>query len=259
MAAVVVGITAISYGACFFAGRDWASRARFLLPLGAFGAALAVTMMQNRWETMALQGPLVITMLIALMKQSSFLCMSGRHRHDAADRARNENTNETVEPITLASYLYFLVAPTLFYQTAYPRVQTDLRRVAQLLGQIMAVIGTVCAFISLCWLLPHLEASHEQIRAMDLSLQSFNIDALMLLGAAVPNTLTWVLGVGYGVFHVLLHLQAELTGFGDKQFYGAWWEAKDTKQFWYVHVLWYLHALKARRRAAMWVTRDSLY
>lgn len=118
------------------------------------------------------------------------------------------------------------------YQTAYPRVQTDLHRVTWLLGQ-MAVIGIVCTFISLCWLLPHLQTSHEQIWVMNLSLRTFNVDVIMFLGAAVPNTVTWVLGVAYGVFHIGLHVLAELTGF-----YGPWWEARDTKTVWCVHVCW---------------------
>ena len=51
---------------------------------------------------------------------------------------------------------------------------------------------------------------------------------------ACLNTITWVVGVGYGLFHVMLNLLAELVGFGDRRFYGRWWEAATFGKFWKV-------------------------
>jgi len=64
----------------------------------------------------------------------------------------------TVGDITVGSLVYFLGAPTLYYQTAYPRVLTNWRRMARLIAE-MAVIGAVCQAVSLGALLPVLTAS----------------------------------------------------------------------------------------------------
>lgn len=95
-------------------------------------------------------------------------------------------------------------------------------------------MGVLCGLVSVGWLLPHLEASREQIEGMDLRPSSYNLDLPTVLGAAVPNTIIWVVGVGYGFFNLGLGLLAEFTGFADQAFFGRWWASSYFKEFWCV-------------------------
>jgi len=52
-----------------------------------------------------------------------------------------------------------------------------------------------------------------------------------LLKLAVPVTYCWLTGF-YAFFHVWLNLLAELTRFGDRVFYKAWWNATDFETYW---------------------------
>ncbi len=82
----------------------------------------------------------------------------------------------------------------------------------------------MAVLISLGALLLHLEGSSHHLARMDLRPASFFLHVPTHAAIALLNTITWMVGVGYGVFHVGLNLLAELTGFGDRRFYGRWWE-----------------------------------
>jgi hypothetical protein len=245
MALWVCLIMAVSHCGCFLAhhlAADGQMRGCATVAQNAFahGGMLWGCHTLGTYEgvTLALQAPLVILLLVGYIKQMSFLDVSALHRHLAAAdslthhlAALSEAVGFEVGAITGQTYGYFLAAPTLIFQTAYPRAATNWRRVARLAAEL-ATVHAVCGFISLCWLLPHLEANQGHITTMDLRWGSFSLHIPTLIGAAIPNTITWVLGVGYGVFHLALNVVAELTGFGDRTFFGPWWRAADFKAFW---------------------------
>merc|ERR1711988_10316 len=48
---------------------------------------------------------------------------------------------------------------------------------------------------------------------------------------AIPNLLVW-LCMFYSLFHCWLNILAEVTFFGDRLFYKAWWNATRLDQYW---------------------------
>ena len=52
-----------------------------------------------------------------------------------------------------------------------------------------------------------------------------------LLKLAIPNHLIWLIGF-YLFFHSFLNMLGELLRFGDRDFYGDWWNARNIDVFW---------------------------
>ena len=52
-----------------------------------------------------------------------------------------------------------------------------------------------------------------------------------LLSIAIPSLGCWIL-MFYGVFHLWLNILAEVTYFGDRLFYKAWWNATRLDIYW---------------------------
>lgn len=67
-----------------------------------------------------------------------------------------------------------------------------------------------------------------------------------LLKLSIPNTYVWLWGF-YLYFHLWLNFLAELTRFGDRQFYKDWWNARTIDRYWFVLRILYhsLYSLKA--------------
>jgi len=243
VAIVVAVVMAVSHGGSYVvhhAARTtnsvWVTRAQALLVLAGFLIPLAVLAACETGAAVA--GALVPPLLVGALKQTSFGYVCSTYRALAAEgtltghlEALSAQLGFTVGDITVGSYVDFLGAPTLNFQTAYPRLPTDWRRVARLTAE-MAVIGAVCQAVALGALLPHLTASSHHLAHMDLRPGSNFVHVPTHAAIALLNTITWVVGVGYGSFHVALNLLAELVGFGDRRFYGRWWEAATFGEFW---------------------------
>eukprot|EP01120_Amphizonella_sp_Union-15-10_P004683 TRINITY_DN15341_c0_g1_i1.p1 TRINITY_DN15341_c0_g1~~TRINITY_DN15341_c0_g1_i1.p1 ORF type:complete len:218 (-),score=33.00 TRINITY_DN15341_c0_g1_i1:24-677(-) len=52
-----------------------------------------------------------------------------------------------------------------------------------------------------------------------------------ILKLSLPNLYVWLIGF-YVFFHVWLNILAEITRFGDRNFYKDWWNARDLGQYW---------------------------
>ena len=52
-----------------------------------------------------------------------------------------------------------------------------------------------------------------------------------LLKLAIPNVYYWII-MFYAVFHAQLNLMAELTMFGDRNFYKDWWNSLYLDEYW---------------------------
>lgn len=52
-----------------------------------------------------------------------------------------------------------------------------------------------------------------------------------LAKVAIPNLYLWIL-MFYTLFHCQLNLFAELTRFGDRQFYKDWWNSNFIDEYW---------------------------
>ncbi|KAG2493012.1 hypothetical protein HYH03_008675 [Edaphochlamys debaryana] len=130
------------------------------------------------------------------------------------------------ENLTLKNLLYFLALPTLVYQVNYPlsrsvRGRWLLRRLFE-----MAIGLTALAIIIGQYIEPAVTNSLAPLRQMDLPRV---IERVLKL--ALPSTYAWLLGF-FCLFHAWLNILAELTRFGDREFYKDWWNAATVGDYW---------------------------
>jgi diacylglycerol O-acyltransferase-1 len=116
--------------------------------------------------------------------------------------------------------LYFMIAPTLCYQLNYPRTPRIRRRYVITILLRMLIVGFLTIYAFEQYVMPTLVASVEPMNSGDV-LQV----AEHLLKMSIPNTYIWLLGF-YFYFHLWLNFLAEITRFGDRQFYKDWWNAR---------------------------------
>ena len=114
--------------------------------------------------------------------------------------------------VTLPNLLYFIVAPTLCYQTAFPRSPRVRPGYLLSLSLRLLVLGTLLPAAVVQFMVPLLEEASRCIAAGEMA-----GTADRMLKLALPVTYVWVLGF-YTFFHVWLNLLAELLRFGDRTF-----------------------------------------
>ncbi|XP_067091229.1 diacylglycerol O-acyltransferase 1-like [Osmerus mordax] len=130
------------------------------------------------------------------------------------------------EHVICSDLYYFLLAPTLCYQREFPstpgvRINILLHRLMEmvLLAQIM--VGIVQQ-----WVTPLFQQSENYFSNMDLTGQ-----VGMLVGLVAPTHFLWLLFF-FLFTHSYLNFCAELLCFGDRKFYGDWWNAQTLASFW---------------------------
>lgn len=117
------------------------------------------------------------------------------------------------ENITLANLGYFLLLPTLCYQTSYPtNTRFRGRWFARRLVELLVYVGLML-FITDQYIVPTIHNSLAPLHESNLVMC-----AERLLKLALP-TLYWWLVMFYLLFHVWLNVLAEMTGFADREFY----------------------------------------
>ncbi|GIM06446.1 hypothetical protein Vretimale_10762, partial [Volvox reticuliferus] len=130
------------------------------------------------------------------------------------------------ENLTVRNLMYFLAVPTLTYQVNFPRSRTFrgrwvLRRVFEL-----AITLTALAILIGQYIEPAVTNSMAPLRQMD-----FPRVVERILKLALPSTYAWLLCF-YCLFHLWLNVLAELTMFGDREFYKDWWNAGTVGEYW---------------------------
>eukprot|EP01038_Epipyxis_sp_PR26KG_P005339 gene5339-7409_t len=128
--------------------------------------------------------------------------------------------------ITLFNLGYFLIAPTLCYQLNYPRSPTIRWRYVMLIIIRLVFVGFLIIFSFEQYIRPTLKTAVTPMKEKDIVLIFER-----LLKLSIPNTYVWLLGF-YFYFHLWLNLLAELTRFGDRQFYKDWWNARTIDRYW---------------------------
>lgn len=128
--------------------------------------------------------------------------------------------------INFLNLCYFWWAPTLVYQPVYPR--TAKRRP-------VFIVKRFCEFVLLCviiWLtcaqyaVPLLQNSVDDIS----KLRGFNIlERIMKLSTI--SLVCWLAGF-FALFQSFLNMLAEIMRFGDREFYGDWWNSSDMRSYW---------------------------
>ncbi len=128
--------------------------------------------------------------------------------------------------LKLNNILYFIVAPTLTYQLNYPTSPTTRwKHVITILFRMVVVSGLILFGIEQ-YIKPALA---QAVIAVD----ELNILRILegILKLSIPNTYVWLL-VFYFYFHLWLNFCAELTKFGDREFYKDWWNSRTIEIYW---------------------------
>lgn len=128
--------------------------------------------------------------------------------------------------VTFRNLVYFWWAPTLVYQPVYPR--TPGIRWTFVLKRTLEVIG-LSVFI---WLLsaqyasPVLRNSLDKMAVLDLP---SILERLMKLSTI--SLVIWLAGF-FALFQSFLNALAEVTMFGDRNFYDDWWNSTNVQTYW---------------------------
>ncbi|KAK6941359.1 Membrane bound O-acyl transferase, MBOAT [Dillenia turbinata] len=127
--------------------------------------------------------------------------------------------------VNFKTVAYFMVAPTLCYQLSYPR--TARVRKGWMVRQIikLVIFYGVVGFIIEQYILPIAKNSQHPLKG-DLL---YGLERVLKL--SVPNLYVW-LCMFYCFFHLWLNILAEITCFGDREFYKDWWNATTAEEYW---------------------------
>ncbi|QIW99955.1 hypothetical protein AMS68_005473 [Peltaster fructicola] len=128
--------------------------------------------------------------------------------------------------ITISNLCYFWWAPTLIYQPVYPR--TDKIRwiwILQRLGE-MVIACFIVWVASAQYAVPLLQNSLADISKLDM-INMFE----RVLKLSTISTVCWLAGF-YALFQAGLNALAEFMRFGDREFYGDWWNCSDVRSYW---------------------------
>lgn len=130
--------------------------------------------------------------------------------------------------VTLSNVYYFMYAPTLTYQIAFPRLKRV--RWLRVLGLVLRMVATSAflGFLVTQTIMPQLDAMKGRFEEGTLTNRAM---VEVLLKLCIPNTYCW-LAFFYLYFHLLLNLLAELLRFGDRVFYKDWWNSSEVSSYW---------------------------
>ena len=128
--------------------------------------------------------------------------------------------------INLNDIYYFVLAPTLVYEEAFPRTKSIRFKIVVFDLLELVACTFVLVFLVEQYVVPLVENSIEPMREGDY----YRIFE-RLLKLTVPNISIWVI-MFYIVFHLSLNIVGELLKFGDRLFYLDWWNCTDLSYFW---------------------------
>ncbi|KAG5547157.1 hypothetical protein RHGRI_012992 [Rhododendron griersonianum] len=144
---------------------------------------------------------------------------------DKGEASSVSSTSNYCYDVSFKSLVYFMVAPTLCYQTSYPR-SACIRKGWVVRQVIKLVIFTgLMGFIVEQYINPIVKNSQHPLKGNLL----YAIERVLKL--SVPNLYVW-LCMFYCFFHLWLNILAELLRFGDREFYKDWWNAKTVEEYW---------------------------
>ncbi|XP_018594792.2 diacylglycerol O-acyltransferase 1-like isoform X2 [Scleropages formosus] len=121
---------------------------------------------------------------------------------------------------------YFLLAPTLCYQWDFPR--TSSIRINFLLQRVLEMVMLTQLMVGIVqqWIGPIFQRSASPFSNMDVTTR---IEHMVELVA--PSHFLWLI-LFFLFSHSWLNFSGELLCFGDRHFYGDWWNAETLRSFW---------------------------
>ncbi|XP_056454833.1 diacylglycerol O-acyltransferase 1-like isoform X1 [Gadus chalcogrammus] len=144
---------------------------------------------------------------------------------------QEEEKNESCSPksadehLTFKDLYYFLLAPTLCYQREFPR--SPKVRMSNLLHRLLEMVILIQIMVGIVqqWIEPIFQRSENSFSTMD-----FTMRVEHLVGLVAPTHFLWLLL--FFLCHSYLNLCAEVLRFGDRHFYGDWWNASSLITLW---------------------------
>lgn len=128
--------------------------------------------------------------------------------------------------LSMRNLAYFLVVPTLVYQTSYPQSSRFRARwVLWYFVRALAILGLLLVIVEQ-YLVPTIANSLVPVRQLN-----WAFIAERILKLSLPTLYGWVF-LFYVLFHLWLNVVAELTMFGDREFYKDWWNATTIGDYW---------------------------
>lgn len=130
--------------------------------------------------------------------------------------------------LTYVNIFYFCIAPTLCYQLNYPRSASI--RIRYLLSIVIRLL--FCSALMLIMIEQYVRPILENDKIFkDMKEHNLLSVAMNLLKISLPSTYVWLLSF-YIYFHLWLNLLAEITRFGDREFYRDWWNSRTVETYW---------------------------
>jgi diacylglycerol O-acyltransferase-1 len=128
--------------------------------------------------------------------------------------------------VSLSNLTYFWWAPTLVYQPVYPRTARIRwtfvsKRLAEVFG-----LSVFIWFASAQYAAPVLRNSLDKMASLDLI---SILERLMKLSTI--SLVVWLAGF-FALFESFLNALAEVTRFGDREFYTDWWNSPSVGVYW---------------------------
>ncbi|KAH8754468.1 MBOAT, membrane-bound O-acyltransferase family-domain-containing protein [Hyaloscypha finlandica] len=128
--------------------------------------------------------------------------------------------------ITLGNLTYFWWAPTLVYQPVYPRTKKIrwvfvIKRMSEVFG-----LNAFMWIASAQYAAPVLRNSLDKMASLDLP---SILERLMKLSTI--SLVIWLAGF-FALFQSFLNALAEVTKFGDREFYTDWWNSPSVGVYW---------------------------
>ncbi|KAK3896987.1 MBOAT, membrane-bound O-acyltransferase family-domain-containing protein, partial [Staphylotrichum tortipilum] len=128
--------------------------------------------------------------------------------------------------VTFSNLVYFWFAPTLVYQPAYPRTERIRWSFVMKRAVEIVCLGAFMWLAAAQYATPLLHNSLDKMATLDV----MSI-AERLLKLSTVSLLIWLAGF-FALFQSFLNLEAELTRFGDREFYEAWWNSGSLGEYW---------------------------
>lgn len=128
--------------------------------------------------------------------------------------------------INFGNLCYFWWAPTLIYQPVYPR-SAEVRPLFVFKRISEAFLLSVVIWVTTAqYAVPLLQNSLDDVS----KLRGFNIlERVMKLSTI--SLVCWLAGF-FALFQSFLNALAEVMRFGDREFYGDWWNSTDVRSYW---------------------------
>ncbi|KAF4735295.1 Diacylglycerol O-acyltransferase 1 [Perkinsus olseni] len=133
--------------------------------------------------------------------------------------------------LSLKDMYMFIAYPTLCYQLWYPRYpHRNWMRLLKYTALLLFCLA-LQLIIMQQYMLPILLNARIMLMDSKSWRESVLIVAERVLKLAVPNLYCWLL-MFFTLFHTWMNILAELTRFGDREFYLDWWNSVSFREYW---------------------------